>query len=427
MITIIYIKENILIALEGIAANKVRSFLTMLGIIIGIGSVISIVTIGDALSDYVASQMARLGVTNILVALENKNTDDTGLTFLSGSLTENDLISDEMIEKYKENYQDSIKAISLSNAGGATQVREGRNYANISLLGVNNGYAVANDIRVLQGRFIQDSDAKAKRYVAVVSDKFVNNLFSSDEDCLGKEIKVDVSGSVQTFTIVGVYKYAPPMTFSVTAAVASEKDIRTQLFVPIETLNMLTAAEKGYLAITVTTQKDVDVLNFSWRTREFFNTYYTHNTKFEVTAVSMEAMVSIVGDVLNTLSLGVAVIGGISLVVGGIGIMNIMLVSVTERTREIGMRKALGARNLSIQIQFIVEAAIIASIGGIIGTLFGTALGYGGSVFLDYPKLPGIEVIIVSVLFSMMIGVFFGFYPANKAANLEPVEALRYE
>jgi putative ABC transport system permease protein len=427
VIAIIYLKENILIALEGIAANKVRSFLTMLGIIIGIGSVISIVTIGDALSDYVSSQMARLGVTNILVAIQNKNTDDTGLTFLSGSMTESDLISDEMIEEYKANFQDSIEAISLSNASGATQVREGRNYANISLTGVNDGYAVANDIQILQGRFIRESDMKAKRYVAVVSDKFVNNLYPSGEECLGKEVKTDVSGSVQTFTIIGVYKYSPPMTLTVTAVSASEKDIRTHLFIPLDTLNMLTSAEKGHLAITVNTKKNVNVLAFSWRTRQFFNIYYANNSKFEVTAVSMEAMVSIVEDVLDTLSLGVAVIGGISLVVGGIGIMNIMLVSVTERTREIGMRKALGARNLSIQIQFIVEAAIIGSIGGIIGVLFGTALGYGGSTLLDYPKLPGVGVILVSVLFSMLIGVFFGFYPANKAANLEPVEALRYE
>jgi putative ABC transport system permease protein len=397
----------------------------MLGIIIGIGSVIAIVTVGRALSDSVSSSMSKLGATNILVALQNKNTVDTGVNFLSGSLVKSDLISDEMVAEYTIRFQDSIEAVSLSNISGAGQVREGRNYANITFMGTNVGYEIANNIRILSGRFVRDNDLKTRQYVAVVSDKLVNNLFPDSPDCLGKEIKVDLSGDVQTFTIIGVYKYEPPMT--ATGVSASERELRTYMYVPITTLNFITSADEGYLAITVNTKSNIDIAAFSKRTQDFFNSYYEKNPKFEVSAISMDSMLTIVNDVMGTLSIAVAIIAGISLIVGGIGIMNIMLVSVTERTREIGMRKALGARNLSVQIQFIVEAVIVSSTGGLVGVLLGAALGYVGSTLLGYPKFPELGIVFISFLFSMVIGVFFGFYPANKAATLEPVEALRYE
>ena len=420
-----FIKESILIALEGIAANKIRALLTMLGIIIGIGSVIAIVTVGDAMAGSVAATMSRLGATNILVGLQNKHASDTGFTVLGGSITEDDLITDEMIEKYAERFIDRYDAISVSKSSGVGQARNGRSYANITLMGVNDGYAIANDIKILEGRFIKDSDLKSKRYVAVVSDKLVNNLFPSMRDCLGKEIKADMTGSVQTFTIIGVYKYQTNLTALTVAE--SEKDLRTYLYAPVSTVNMSSSMDRGYIALTVSARNDIDITKFVKDTTDFFNIYYEKNPKYEIAAVSMDAMLSIVGDVMGILNIAIAVIGGISLIVGGIGIMNIMLVSVTERTREIGMRKAIGARNLSIQIQFIIEAAAISGIGGAIGVVLGLAIGLLGSSLLNNLKLPSLASIVISVLFSMLIGVFFGYYPANKAANLDPVEALRYE
>jgi len=185
--------------------------------------------------------------------------------------------------------------------------------------------------------------------------------------------------------------------------------------------------EAGYQSITIMAGTDVDSAKFTEETKNFFNTFYKNNTKYEIGAMSMEAMMSTMTDMLGIISIAVAVIAGISLLVGGIGVMNIMLVSVTERTKEIGTRKALGARNSAIRTQFIVEAVIICAIGGIIGILIGVGLGYIGSILLGSPAFPSIIIILIAVLFSMIIGVFFGYYPANKAAKLDPIEALRYE
>jgi len=180
--------------------------------------------------------------------------------------------------------------------------------------------------------------------------------------------------------------------------------------------------------VTVTADTGVDPITFADSIKNFFNVYfYANNPRFEVDTMSMESIMSTVTDMLGTISIAVAVIAGISLVVGGIGVMNIMLVPVTGRTGGIGTRKAPGARNSAIRVQFIVEAIIICSIGGVLGILLGLAMGYIGSTLIGAPSSPSLSIITIAVLFSMMIGVFFGYYPANKAAKLDPIEALRYE
>jgi len=395
----------------------------MLGIIIGISSVISVVTVGTAMSESVSNSIAQLGVSNILISLQNRD-DDSLLSFL-GSHTEYDLISDEMIEMYFEYFQDRVEAISLSNVGGPAQVRNGDAFANITFMGVNTGHAAVYGINMLEGRFIDEYDLESKNFAAVVSDKFLYNMYLSYEEHLGREIEAELNGIMQTFTIVGIYQHE--VTMLSTDAATSDRDLRTSLFMPLTTLNMLNYANSGHLALIVKAKYTSDVSILVEDTRNFFNSFYEDNVRFEIGVVSLESMLSIVTDIMDNVGLAIAVIGGISLAVGGIGIMNIMLVSVTERTREIGMKKAIGARNLSIQIQFIVEAVFISGLGGLLGSLFGAALGFGGSSMLDNPTLPSLSVIVISVLFSMFIGVTFGFYPANKAANLDPVEALRYE
>jgi len=376
--------------------------------------------------------MRSLGATNIIVMLRQKDSDSRhGPQAIGGSvIPEEDLISDDMIEKYLDRYGRDITAIGISSSGGSAKAQEGRLYANVTITGTNEGYSLVNNINMLEGRFLREGDIKSNRYVAVVSDKLIKNMFRSNESPLGKEIKINSDDSMQTYSIVGVYEHkdsAGPMGMPGGDTSVSEKDVRTNFYIPITTCNIINSMEAGYQSITVMAGADVDSIKFAKETKTFFNTFYTNNTKYEIGTMSMESMMSTMTDMLGIISIAVAVIAGISLLVGGIGVMNIMLVSVTERTKEIGTRKALGARNSAIRTQFIVEAVIICAIGGIIGILTGMGLGYTGSILLGSPGFPSIIIILIAVMFSMVIGVFFGYYPANKAAKLDPIEALRYE
>ena len=163
------------------------------------------------------------------------------------------------------------------------------------------------------------------------------------------------------------------------------------------------------------------------RLEDFLGRYYRRNDDYTISATSMESIIASVNDMMGTLSIAIAVIAAISLLVGGIGVMNIMLVSVTERTREIGTRKALGATNANIQMQFVVESAMICLVGGMIGIILGAAFGYLGSTLLGVPTLPDLGSVALAVGFSLAVGIFFGYYPASKAAKMDPIEALRYE
>ena len=424
--------ENIQLALEGLRSNKMRALLTMLGIIIGISSVIGIVTVGDSLSSSVSSNMQSLGATNIIVMVNEKSQDEGnggggGAVSYSVAPQEGDLITDDMLARFRDVYADEIEAISLSSSGGSGKAQDGWRYANVSEYGVNPDYRVANNIKLTRGRFLRDEDLLSKRSVAVVSDKFVKNMFANGTEPLGQEIKIAIRNTFHTFTIVGVYKYEQ-QAFAAQFMMVPDKDLRTDLYAPVTTIKMLTSATINYRTITVTAATGADPVKFADDIQNFFNKYfYANNPRFEIATMSMETIMSTVTSMLGTISIAVAVIAGISLLVGGIGVMNIMLVSVTERTREIGTRKALGARNSAIRVQFIVEAVIICAIGGILGILLGLTLGYVGSTLIGSPTAPSPSIIVIAVLFSMLIGVFFGYYPANKAARLDPIEALRYE
>ncbi len=417
--------ENILLAISGLRANKMRALLTMLGIIIGIGSVIGIVMVGDSMTNSMTSSLQEMGANTVQISLQQRESENG--TSYSVYMDEEDYINDEMIEAFLQDYGDVVESVSLQESMGSGRVTEGHRYANVSISGVNSGYQSANHLTMLGGRFIGDKDNKGVKNVAVVSDRLVNNMFGQGQNPLGKEIKVNCGKEQYTFTIIGVYQYEQNAMMAMMGAAASDADITTDLFIPIQTEWKLTGTIEGYYYINVMTKQETDSRALAQDFQDYFNRFYTRNQDFQIMAISLDSVIDQYASMMGTVQVAIAVIAAISLLVGGIGVMNIMLVSVTERTREIGTRKALGAKNSAIRMQFIVESVIICLIGGIIGIIFGMLLGYAGASLLGFPAHPSVDAILIAVCFSMAIGVFFGYYPANKAAKLDPIEALRYE
>ncbi|MBQ7092155.1 MAG: ABC transporter permease [Clostridia bacterium] len=424
--------ENILLALSGLKANKMRAFLTMLGIIIGIGSVITIMTLGESVTDSFTSSMQSLGANNVTVAIQPKQDEeeqDGGMMFMAMNSTaypqDKDYITDEMVAALRESYGDEMLGISISESAGDGRAEDGKLYANVSVTGVNADYFLAGEPEILAGRMLTESELSGDRRLAVVSDKLVNNMFGGDmQKALGSTIEVTTGDSFYSYTIVGVYKYEMSIY---NMHFGAEKDIRSTMYIPIGAARAATHSTAGYSSITAITAPGVDSTRFASRIERFLNAYYRNNRDYEVNAFSMESMVSEFTSVLGTIETAISVIAGISLLVGGIGVMNIMLVSITERTREIGTCKALGATNGSIRLQFIIEAVIICLIGGALGVALGVTAGSLASKALGFPAAASIKSIVIALLFSMSIGVFFGYYPANKAANMDPINALRYE
>lgn len=423
------LSENIRLALSGLKANKMRALLTMLGIIIGIASVIGIMIVGNSLSAEVNESYASMGASNVNVMVIRRWEEDDfskgGGEVKEREVTDNDYITTEMIEAYCEKYQDKVDYISNYVHLSSTRVEDGKKYANIGIQGVNAGNLKNAKLEMKGGRCFNNTELTSAHSVCIVSNYFVNNLYDGNIDkALGQTIETEINGKSYKFTIIGVYNFVQS-SFSFNTV--SEKDMETSFYIPLKTAKRINKTS-NYSELTVSTKMGVDVDAFVKQTQDFFNKYYEKNKYFQVEAYSMMAMLGEMKSMMKGVTIGISVIGGISLLVGGIGVMNIMLVSITERTREIGTRKALGAPNSSIRIQFIVESIVICVIGGIIGMVLGIGVGMIGCKLMQNTK-PVIEEssIVLSFGFSLAIGVFFGYYPANKAAKLDPIEALRYE
>ena len=399
--------ENIRLALEGLRANKMRALLTMLGIIIGIGSVIAIVSIGGAMTNTLTNEVTKLGINKIAVQVYPRDTSGAWV------MTEDDMFTEEIIEKYRERYHDKIQAIGYSYPLGNGSVTVRREETKASVNGVVPGFEQSYPATVMmkKGRFINQSDVNSAKYVAVIAESFAEKAFPGVENPVGQEVKLDLDMlGRETFTVIGVYEEQKNGVFVSTTGPTSE------LYIPITTAyNIEDYHPSGVQFFYVAATQGIDYTAFAEETAEFFDNYYfDRNERMHCYTESLESTASMLSGMMDTVSMAIAVIAAISLLVGGIGVMNIMLVSVTERTREIGIRKALGAPDSAIRVQFIVESMIICAIGGMLGILLGTGLGSLGGLLLGSSAAPSLPAVIIAVGFSMLIGVFFGFYPANR-------------
>ena len=424
--------ENIKIACKALFSNKLRALLTMLGIIIGIGSVIAIMTVSESLTTSISDSFQEMGANNITVGLSAKSEEEEvradGMRFGAGnrnaSITEDDRITDAMLQKMKKTFQNRISAVAISESAGSATVEKDGDSASLNVSGVNKDYFRSDKVTLLAGRSIKKADLEGNKHVIMVSDQMVETLFDGDnEGALWQKISLNIDGNYQDFYIVGVYQYESEGTVS-----DSSEDVTTNAYIPLTTAKEIMHSEDGYTQFTIVTDTSVSsVSDFADQIETFFTPYYMSNDNYEIATSTMESMTESMSEMIRTVSLAISLIAGISLLVGGIGVMNIMLVSITERTREIGTRKALGATNGSIRLQFIIESMVLCVVGGWLGIALGLILGSVAASVLGYSATAPVAAIMIAVLFSMVVGVFFGYYPANKAARLDPIEALRYE
>lgn len=401
-------KESFLMAWASLIANKLRSLLTMLGIIIGVAAVIALVSIGNGVKQDIEDSISSLG-SNLLVVLPGAPRTP-GARSSQGSMKSLKISDYEAIAKLE-----GVKAASPMTNGSYVVIYQNKNWTTF-VAGVNANFQDVNNWTMTSGRFFSDKNVQNRERVAVVGQTVVKNLFA-DEDPVGKEIRVKNI----PFRVIGVLKSKGNGTMG--------NDQDDTVLIPYTT-SMERVEGIDYLRRVYVVAKDdegidrlqADIENLL---RVRHNIKDTNLDDFNIQ--NMKSIMETVAQTTGTFTLFLGAVAAISLVVGGIGIMNIMLVSVTERTREIGVRKALGATYSVIVTQFLIEAVVISLMGGFIGIAFGIGASKVIGMVSGMSTIVSVPTIIMSFAFSMAIGLIFGIYPARKAAKLNPIDALHYE
>ena len=398
----------LLIAIKEIRRNILRSILTILGIVIGVASVIAMVMIGDGTTANVTANIEKLGsnMLNVRVGQEKRGAprdDNSAKPFKIEDIT---AIKNEV---------SNLKGVTAENSGMANVVFGNKSNSSL-IVGTTNDYFIIKDWEVEQGRIFEEGELSSGKSVCILGTTVVKNLFG-DENPIGATIRI---------------KNFPCSVIGVLASKGASSFGRDQDEVVITPLKMYQRKIQGNL--------DVSTIIVSVMEEK-----YIEDAKAQIISLMQDRRAVKVGeadnfhirdmkDILNTMTSTTKMltyllgsIAAISLLVGGIGIMNIMLVSVTERTREIGIRLAIGAMQSEVLLQFLIEAIVLSTWGGIIGILLGLGVGYGVVQIFELPYIINTQIILISFIFSTLIGVVFGYFPARKAARLNPIDALRYE
>lgn len=399
--------ESVKQALESLSANKLRSILTMIGIIMGVFSVITILAIGNAAEAYIGSEFEKVGANTITISYQTSDISDTD------RLTLDDM---ETIKKV---------APEIKNIGASIQrngsLRIDNKTRDAILYGVSSQYKSFSPIEMAAGRFINEFDNSSKSNVIIVDEYFANRYFKR-VDIIGETITFKTSwGKSVNMKVVGVTKSYGEMY----ASMLDNENVPAIVYVPITSLQSIYFNNKALQSIDVSTEQEEGLKEIGNRIVKALERKRGKSDLFY--AQSSQDIQKIVSNVLGFVSGILLVIAVITLLVGGIGIVNILLVSVTERIREIGVRKALGAQKMDILLQFITESIIMTGISGLIGIFLGVLAGYVISSIISIPPVVDIPVIIGAFMGSVALGLIFGVYPAKKAADLDPIESLRYE
>jgi putative ABC transport system permease protein len=403
--------ENLKSALVNVFSNKMRTILTMLGIIIGIASVIAITSVGNGSQQEISEQFDSLGVGKITVSLRSNSPRNMST---SDSLTLDDY---EVLKKVE-----GVKYISpvYSASYFSVKLYDPKETNTASITGVTSDYQNIASPTLLYGRYISDSDVENKSTVVLITDTTAQKVFGyCDSSVLNQKISIKSWKGSKKYTVIGIIENTQSSTESL-----SDNEYPEEITMPISTAQRL-FGQKTLSNITLIAEDPDNSSELSEKLTAALDEF--HGTTEKYTAVSTTEQLEAMNSVTGTVTLLISGVAAISLLVGGIGVMNIMMVTVTERTREIGIRKSIGAKNRDIMLQFVTEAIILTAMGGILGIFFGWLLGMVAGHFMSVTSVVSVESMVFAVGISCFIGIVFGVYPARKAARLDPIEALRYE
>jgi len=387
--------QSFRMAFKSIAGNKIRATLTMLGIIIGVGAVIGMVSLIEGATRQIKDTLQGMGTNLISINVLGRGSTRTAT-------------AEEIIE-FAETNSDVIEGVAPLISGTAT-VKYGNKNLSTNLEGTNEAYRTVRNTDIQEGRFFNALDIERRQKVVLIGTYISQELFGNT-DPVGQNVKIN--GEI--FKVIGILE---------TKSNSTAQSGDDKVIIPYTTASRL--QRNSQIRTYYVQGKTPETVDRAMQVLEAF-LFKKFNSTSAYRVFNQADMLESISETTKMLTMMLGGIAGISLLVGGIGIMNIMLVTVSERTREIGIRKAIGAKRRNILGQFLIEAVVVSCIGGIIGILLGMALANGIGKLIQISASPSFDTVLMSFLFSAFVGIFFGWYPANKASKLNPIEALRVE